>query len=257
MKILATIEARMSSTRLPGKVLKQLSGKPMLQWLIERVRPSSMVDEFIVASSIEESDDAIERLCDSLGVLCCRGSLEDVLGRLTVCCEKNNGDLIVKLSGDNPLYHYELIDEIVKNFLSSEYDFMGTTFMSFSSTWNVERTFPLGLGVGVFPAWLLNEINLKAIKPEERESVVMHIIDNPDIYNLGAFQAVGRYSFLNRPELRFTVDTSLDFDLMEKVFNTLSVKNALFSLEEVIAFLDSSPEVRDMNRTVMQRGVKR
>jgi spore coat polysaccharide biosynthesis protein SpsF (cytidylyltransferase family) len=255
MKIIATIEARMSSTRLPGKVLRQIAGKPMLQWLIERIKPSQTIDEIVVATSVESSDDAIVELAKGMNVSCCRGSLEDVLGRLTRCAESKNADLIVKLAGDNPLYHYELIDSMIELFQNSNYDFLGTTFMGYSKAWNVPRTFPLGLGVAIFPLWVLQDADRSTQNPDDRESIVKYIIDRPGKFRLGAFQAEGRFSRLNRPELRLTVDTQKDFELMEYIFSSLPNKNELFSIEEVIEFLDEHPQIRDSNKDINQKGL--
>ena len=253
MKIVVTIEARMTSTRLPGKVLKNLSGKPMLQWIVERARPSKNIDEIVIVTSDESSDDPIVELSRRVNVPCCRGSLEDVLGRLTMCAESRNADLIVKLSGDNPLYHYDLIDSMVECFLNSNYDFLCTTFMAFSKVWNVPRTFPLGLGVAIFPLAILKDVNRLAVDPNERESIVKYIIDRPDKYRLGAFNAEGKFAKLNRPELRLTVDTEEDLELMEQIFNSLSKEGICFSIDKSIEFLDKNPEIRVINRDVKQK----
>ena len=253
MKIVATIEARMTSLRLPGKVLMPLVGKPMLQWLIERVRPSRRIDEIVLATSDQPSEEPIVELANKMEIPFYRGSLDDVVGRLTKCAESRNADLIVKLSGDNPLYHYDLIDAMVYHFLQSKYDFLGTTFMDFSKVWDVPRTFPLGLGIAIFPLQVLQDADRSAKKTEERESVVQYIIDRPHKYFLGAFQAEGESSGLNRPELRLTVDTEKDFELMQDLLSTLSKREKLLSIEETIEFLDEHPEIRDSNKDIHQK----
>ena len=253
VKVVATIEARMTSSRLPGKVLKDLSGKPMLQWIIERVMPSKNIDEIAIATSDKSSDDPIVELSRRVNVPCCRGNLEDVLERLTMCAESRNADLIVRLTGDNPLCHYGLIDSMVECFLNSDYDFLCTTFMAFSKVWNVPRTFPLGLGVAIFPLAILKDVNRLAVDPNERENTVKYIIDRPDKYRLGAFKAEGKFAKLNRPELRLTVDTEEDFEIMEQVFNSLSKEDIYFSVDESIEFLDNNPEIRDANSDVKQK----
>ena len=253
-KIIATIEARMTSSRLPGKVLRPLAGKPMLQWLIERIRPARQIDEIVIATSRDESDDSIELFAARMGVSCFRGSLNDVLGRVTRCAESYHADLVVKLSGDNPLCHYKLIDAMVSNFTEFKCDFLGTTFMRFSPTWDVPVTFPLGFGVAIIPVKILQETERLAEAPDDRESVVKYIIDRPYKYKLGDFQAEEEFSALNRPELRLTVDTRKDFELMEYIFSSLSSKSWLFPIEEAIVFLDRHPQIRDINKDVKQKG---
>jgi len=253
MRTVATIEARMTSSRLPGKVLKPLVGKPMLQWLIERIRPAKSLDEIVVATSDQSSDDTIADFARQMGVVLFRGNLEDVLGRLTRCAETRKADLIVKLSGDNPLYHHALIDDMVEYFKHEKYDFLGTTFMSFSKAWHVQRTFPLGLGVALFPLWVLKDAESSTNDPRDRESVVKYMIEHPEKYKLGAFQADGMWANLNRPELRLTVDTEKDFYLMESIFSNLFTQGKLFTVSQAIQFLDQYPQVRDMNKAVRQK----
>jgi spore coat polysaccharide biosynthesis protein SpsF len=253
MNIVATIEARMSSSRLPGKVLKPLAGKPMLQWLVERVRPARRIDRLVLATSVETSDDPTAELARQLGIDCFRGSLDDVLGRLTRCAETHAADLIVKLSGDNPLYHHLLLDDMVAAFERRPCDFLGTTFMSFSEAWQARRTFPLGLGVAVMPLAVLQEAERRSQTAEGRESVVRYIIDHPERFDLAAFDAVGPWAALNRPELRLTVDTAADFAVMEALFDALGRQAADFAITDAIAYLDAHPEVRALNRDIRQR----
>ncbi len=255
MKIIATIEARMTSSRLPGKVLRPLAGKPMLQRLIERIKPARDIDEVIIATSDLVSDDPIARLANELNIGCFRGSLEDVLARLTRCAERNNADLIVKLSGDNPLYHYTLINDIVESFFEVNCDFLGTTFMGFSKAWQEQRTFPLGLGVAVIPLRVLQEADLSCDSMDDRESVVKYIIDRPEMFRLCGFHAHEKWAFLNRPELRLTVDTKEDFQLIDKIFTSLFLKNKLFGLQDVVEYLDTNTELLHINADVTQKGM--
>lgn len=253
MKIVATIEARMSSSRLPGKVLMPLAGKPMLQWIIERILPSRQIDAIVVATSVEPSDDPIAAMAAHMGVGCFRGSLDDVLGRLTRCAESVQADWIVKLSGDNPLCHHALVDDMVAAFKDRPCDFLGTTFMGFSTAWKEQRTFPLGLGVAVMPLTVLQTADRLSTSPDARESVVRFIIDHPERFDLAAFHAAGPWAGLRRPELRLTVDTETDFAMMEAIFTALGRQAPDFSIAAAIAYLDAHPQTRDRNRQVRQR----
>lgn len=141
-KIIATIEARLASTRLPGKVLLPLGGKPVLQFLVERLKRSKFIDEIIIATSSNIENDAIESLTKEIGIYCFRGSEDDVLSRVIGAADSRKADIIVQLTGDCPLMDPELIDECVSKYLDGGYDYVANELV---------RTYPIGMDVAVFP----------------------------------------------------------------------------------------------------------
>ena len=242
----------MASTRLPGKVMKEIVGKPMLQLLIERVQRAKRLDGVVVATTTNEQDQVIEELATKLGVDCYRGSEDDVLGRVLETAQANQADLIVELTGDSPLADPALIDEMVEFYLSNDYDYVANTQMRHSLKWKEESTFPVGSSIQVFSTDLLDRVSRMTSDPIDREHVTFFIYEHPEMFKLGAFRAEGRFSAYRRPEIRLTVDFPEDLELLGKIFEGLHHDNPSFTLSDVIQFLDNNPHLKEINARVMQ-----
>lgn len=251
--VIATIEARMASTRLPGKVLADLNGQPMLGRLIERVARAKVLDEIVIATTTDPQDDAIEALAGRLRVECYRGSMEDVLGRVVGACRMAEADEVVPLTGDNPLVDPALIDDVVAFFRAGRYDYVTTTHMHHSRNWGAERTFPVGVSVQVCSTKVLAHAEARTADPVEREHGTFAIYDRPELYRLGAFEAAGTYAAWRHPELRLTVDTSEDLALMREIFDALYPLNPGFSTAEAIQLVAGNERLRNLNQHVSQR----
>lgn len=252
VRIIATIEARMGSTRLPGKVMADLAGRPMLERLVERVLPAKSVDQVVVATTKLKEDDVIEELAGRLGLGCYRGSVDDVLGRILDAAQAFDAEELVALTGDNPLVDPDLIDDVVKFYRTGGFDYATTTHMHHTRNWKAERTFPVGVSVQIFPVRILAEAT-RGADPTDRKHVSFVIYDHPERYRLGAFEAVGKYESWRHPELRLTVDTSGDLALMRAIFNALSPRDQRFSTGEAIRLVAGNPRLRDLNSHVRQR----
>jgi len=227
--MLAILQARMSSTRLPGKVLKPLLGEPMLARQIERVRRAKRIDKLVVATSSDASDDAIAGLCDSLGVGVYRGPLADVLGRYWGAAKRfGPAEHIVRLTGDCPLADWEVIDAVLDHHLAEDADY----------TSNCQKlTFPKGLDVEVFKAEHLETAYYEARDPYEREHVTPFFYRNPDrfrISNLECDPPLG--------DLRWTVDTPEDFAFVEQVYAALYPANPAFLSKDVAQLTADDPQ---------------
>lgn len=232
MKVLAVIQARFSSARLPGKVLAPILGKPMLQCMIERVQRSGVVDEVVVATSVESSDDELEKLCLDIGVQCHRGSLDDVLTRFVSAVSSVGADHVVRLTGDCPLMDAEVIDKTVQTYLDGDYDYVS----------NVSPpTFPDGLDVEVFSVEALETAGKLADKGSEREHVTPYIRNHPDLFRLGSF--TGEQDLSSK---RWTVDEPADLEFVRSVFLHLSDKS-VFGYRDVVELLESRPELEMIN----------
>ena len=170
MKIVATIEARMESSRLPGKTLSPILGRPMLELLLERVRRARRVDEVVVATTDHAADQPIEALARLLGAGCFRGSSDYVLDRVLRAAQAHQADLIVELTGDCPLLDPEVIDQVIEVFLSGEYDYVSNV---------LTRTYPRGLDTQVFPVRVLQEVASLTQDPADRENVSLYIYEHP------------------------------------------------------------------------------
>ena len=220
-RIGAIIEARMGSTRLPGKVLREIQGRSMLDHVMERSLACTQ-DAVVVATTTSSEDDPIEEAAIEAGVGCYRGSQEDVLNRVLEAAIAFDVDVVVKLSGDNPLYHPAYVDAIVKEFMDSSYDFVTNTHMGFSEAWEPDRTWPIGTGVAVFETNLLQRIDRLNPDAADREHVIKYIIDRPGEFHLRAFDAEGSFAAYRRPDLRLAVDTEADLEFINGVFERIT-----------------------------------
>ena len=223
MKIVSIIEARMTSSRLPGKVLKEIMGRPALELLIERLKAVKEIDEIIVATTINKTDDVIEAFCRRLKVVCFRGSENDVLGRVLEAGRFVKADLIVEITGDCPLADPEIIREGIKIFLEGQYDYVSNGLLG--------RTFPDGLDVQVFPLKILQEISTLTNEAIDREHVTHYIYNHPERYKLKNYEADQELCW---PELAITLDTPEDLILITKIFESLYPKNPLFSAYDIV-----------------------
>ena len=252
-KIDIIIEARMSSSRLPGKVLLPVIDKPLLLLMVERLKNTNLISDIIIATTENESDDVIVDLAQKEEIPFYRGSEKDVLGRVLKTAQSFGTNLIVEITGDNPLADPQLVDDLVKCFLKKENDFdIISTDMGYYNK-NESITFPIGLGGKVFKTELLKEISLKTNHATDREHVVNYILKNTEIYKCHNFIAKGLYK---RPEIRLTMDYEEDYKLIKKIYESLYKKNNKFSFSEVIKFLDTNPELKSINSHCKQKVYK-
>jgi spore coat polysaccharide biosynthesis protein SpsF len=231
--ILAVLQARVSSTRLPGKVLKPILGEPMIMRQIERVRRSRLIDKLVVATSTEQSDDALEQACASHGVDCFRGNLDDVLDRFYMAAAGINPDFVVRLTGDCPLADPEIIDSVITLCRDGGYDYVSSA---------LEPTFPDGLDVEAFRFSALSTAWREATLPSQREHVTPFIYNNPQMFRIGSLKGQENLS-----HLRWTVDESADFDLITTIYQTLYPHNNAFTTRDILALLGREPELATMN----------
>jgi spore coat polysaccharide biosynthesis protein SpsF len=241
-KIFAIIQARMGSSRLPGKVMMEIKGTPLLGLLIERIKDSKLLDGIILATSTDKKDQAIENFCKKNNINCFRGNENDVLDRVLSAAKKYNAEIIVQITGDCPLVDSKLIDDIIRFYFNNNYDYI--------STFNT-RTFPVGYDVRVFSVKLLDEISQITKDPEDREHVSIYIIKHPEKYKIGSFIAP---KGLNHPEYRLVVDEKEDFELVKKIFENFSTFT--FSIKDVTTFLEKNPSLALINKNITHKQFK-
>jgi spore coat polysaccharide biosynthesis protein SpsF len=242
LKVVAIIQARMGSTRLPGKVMKEVCGKPLLEYLIERVRKSKLIHEIVIATSIKTTEQPIIDLCNRLKVNYFRGSEEDVLSRYYVAAQYYKADLVIRLTADNPLIDPHIIDKIISFFLSdpTKYDYVSNT---------LDRTYPRGLDTEVFSMKALEQAYHQADQPAYREHVTPYIYLHPEKFQLGNVTNDTNYS-----SIRLTVDTEEDFSLIKKIIETFHhQKMECFHLEDIIQLLQQQPDWLSENRHIQQK----
>ncbi|MEW5943436.1 MAG: glycosyltransferase family protein [Pseudomonadota bacterium] len=238
MKILAILQARFSSTRLPGKVLKPILGKPMLRHQIERIRRARRIDKLMVATSAHPSDDALQKLCAEAGITCHRGSLDDVLDRFYQAARTQGVEYVVRLTGDCPLADPAVIDRVVDACLESGADYASNVF---------PPTYPDGLDVEVFRFAALERAWREGRLPSEREHVTPYIHQHPEL-----FRQVNVSQENDLSALRWTVDNPADFEFVREVYEALYPHNPAFATADILDLLARRPELGKIN-THLQR----
>lgn len=241
-RVVATISARMGSTRLPGKVLMLLAGKPVLAHIVERLTHSQYFDDVIVATSTNKGDDAIEQFCNERGIRCYRGSEADVLSRVYEAANICDADIVYRGMGDSPLVDWRIVDKLIELLEEGGYDFVANEI--------TEPTYPIGFDATVFTMSALKDGYETATHPEMREHVTVHIKTNPKRYNIGALIAEGE---MIAPKLRLTLDTALDYQAISAVFDALYPINANFSALDVVHFLKENSDIVNINSNVIQK----
>jgi spore coat polysaccharide biosynthesis protein SpsF (cytidylyltransferase family) len=244
MRTVAVIPARMDSERLPGKVMVQILGKPLLGHLLDRVCRCTSLDDVVVATSTNAENDVIESYCNERDVAVFRGSEEDVLDRVLqalVWCEAEVGVLVF---GDGPLIDSAIIDQAVTFFHThEEYNFVGNDL---STSW------PPGMEIEVFRVSALADSALRCKDPVIREHGTLYMRQHPEIYNLYNLEATGT---LRRPELSFEVDVAEDLEIIRAILTEFSRRSNV-SLGEIIGFMDNHPELGARRRNVTRRWKK-
>jgi len=231
--ILAILQARMSSTRFPGKVLKQINGKAMLAHQIARVQLSKKIDGLVVATSTMADDNAIEALCTQLNVTCFRGDLENVLSRFYWAASAYEPSHVVRLTGDCPLIDSNIIDAVIDAHIAHSADYTSNT---------IQPTFPDGLDVEVMTWDALKRAYLKAKLSSETEHVTPYLIKNPGLFKLHSCTHSTDLS-----HMRWTVDEIEDFELIAKIYENLSEKAPYFTMESILSFLAQNPHLSQIN----------
>ena len=221
----------MSSTRLPGKVMRDLAGAPMIERQIERVRRARRIDELVVATSVEASDDLLARHLDGLGVQVHRGPLPDVLARFIGALDAfGPAEHLIRLTADCPLADPGVIDE-----LAAKHTLDGTDYCAAGGP---GRSHPVGLDCEIMRADVLREAAAEAEDPYEREHVTPFIYRRPDRYRLARLDSAE-----NHGALRWTVDTPDDFAFAEAVYRALHPADPAFTSADVLGFVRSRPDL--------------
>ncbi len=242
MKIVCIIQARTGSTRLPGKVLKNICGKTVLHHDIDRLRRVKNIDEIVIATTALKKDNAITKEADRLGVKYFRGSEEDVLSRYYYAAKENNADVVVRVTSDCPLIDSEVTEKIIQYYIENndKYDYVSNT---------IDRTYPRGLDTEVFSFNSLQKAFNNASSMRDREHVTPYIWDNPYLFRL--FQYKNKIDYSN---LRWTLDTAEDFELINKIYGFLyAAKGNNFNISDIIELYNKHPELIDINKDIEQK----
>ncbi|WP_061212750.1 cytidylyltransferase domain-containing protein [Syntrophomonas wolfei] len=241
MKIVVIVQARMTSTRLPGKVLCEVMGKPLLEYQIERLRQVTQADELIIATTTNDTDQPIIELCKRLGVAYYRGPEEDVLSRYYEAAAQFGADVVVRVTSDCPLIDPGVMDEVISLYINNyeKYDYVSNT---------LERTYPRGLDTEVFSMAALEKACREAREKPEREHVTLFMYRRPEQFRLANSSNAIDYS-----QHRWTLDTPEDFQFIKLILQELYPLNSRFSWMELIGLLNEHPEWVQINAAVKQK----
>ncbi len=246
MKIGAIVQARMSSSRLPGKVLKELpygSGITVLGQIIRRLKRSKIINDIIIATTTEKKDLGILGIAAKEGVKFFKGSKNNVLSRFYLAAKRNNLDVIVRVTSDCPCVDPRIVDSVIKKHIKAKVDYTSNC---------QKRTFALGLDVEVINFSALKVAYREAKKDYEREHVAPYIYLRPDIFKISSIESTGD---LYAPDIRITIDTIEDYVLLCAVFDYLYHKNNCFSAYDIVKLFKNKPWLGLINKRVIHKKV--
>jgi len=242
MKTVATIEARMTSSRLPGKVLLPAAGMPMLSHLIRRLRAVPSVDEIILATTTNTTDDLLVDFAGKIGINCFRGSEDNVMTRVIGAADSAGAELVVEITGDCPIIDPEIVEQTIRMFHANQADYVSNAHI---------RSFPDGMDTQVFHIETLKRSALMTSDRLDHEHVTLHIRNHPELFSQVHLVAP---SGLHWPELGLTLDEPADYELLTKIIEHFEPSNPLFSCLDVIRLLRQKPEWLAINKLVIRKG---
>lgn len=242
MKIIATIEARMTSSRLPGKVLLLADDKPMLHHLVNRLKSVDSLDDIVLATTTNQTDDVLEAFAKTEAIHCFRGDEEDVMGRVVGAAQSVLADVIVEITGDCPIIDPGLIEQTIRMFKAHEADYVSNAHI---------RSYPDGMDTQVFRLETLQCSYEMTNHPLDREHVTLHIRNHPELFSHVHLVAPPE---LHWPELGLTLDELADYELLKIIIEHFSDCKPLFSCLDAIQFLRENPQLIDINQQVKRKG---
>ena len=234
--IYAIIQARMGSTRLPGKVMMDLCHAPVIEHVVNRLNKSAFIDNIIIATSVDENNKPIIDFCKNNDIGYFVGSEDDVLDRYYQAAIDNNvedEDIIIRITSDCPLIDPFVVDKVIEEHFSNENDY---------TTNVIDCTYPDGLDCEVFNFAVLKDTWANANLSSQREHVTLYIRDNPDKFKLGNVKNDKDLS-----SLRWTLDEKEDFIFIKEVYKNLYNKDSFFTMDDIVQLLNEKPELLDIN----------
>ncbi len=242
-KLVAIIQARMGSTRLPGKVLLPLCKKPVLWQIVQRLKRVSEIDQVVVATTLQDRDQSIVDFCRQEGIFYFRGSEDDTLDRYYQAALKEDAEDIIRVTADCPLVDPSLIRRLILLYRSEAYDHVGIATGAAVATHEASGFYPDGLDTELFSFKVLETAWQEARQPLEREHVTPFIWQRPERFKLGGLKGQQHYG-----HLRLTLDHPEDYELISWIYESLYPENPTFELPEVLDLLDKNPEKSRINQ---------
>lgn len=229
----AIIQARMSSTRLPGKTLLPLAARPLIQHVVDRISACETIDQVVLATTDSPADDPLVEWATAAGVVCFRGSEEDVLGRYFAAAQACGATIVARVTADDPFKDPQVTDMVVRHLLEHGLDFAYN---------NKPPTFPEGLDAEVFTFAALESAARDATDPFEREHVTQYFYRHPELFRQENVPCERQLS-----HLRWTLDTEADYRMAQAVYDRLYDGHRIFLMDDVLALLAAHPEISVIN----------
>lgn len=244
MKKNAIIQARCGSIRFPNKVFANINGQPLLWHVVDRLRYAKMIDNIIIATTDNDIDDAIEDWCEKEGILCYRGSENDVLNRYYCASKAYPSEVVVRVTADDPFKEPAVIDKVIGKLISENLNLV---------TNNYPPSFPEGLDCEAFTFETLEKMEREAKDEVEREHVTQYVYRHPDKFKIGNIVSPKKLS-----EYRWTIDTKEDYEMVKAIYRKReSGASCILLMDEIIDILNKHPEIADINskvkRSIMYR----
>jgi spore coat polysaccharide biosynthesis protein SpsF len=230
-KAKAIVQARMGSTRLPGKILMPLAGKPALWHLVNRLNHARRLNEVIIATTTNPQDDVVVRFCEEHGIRHCRGSENDVLDRYYQAAKSFGADPVIRITADCPVIDPVIVDEMVEGFFAGNYD-----------AYSLGGEFPDGLDCECFAFWVIEDAWNNATLPSEREHTGLYPGKHPEKYRLGSYE-----KFSGLAHLRWTLDEEADLSFLQAVYERLYRPGTIFHTGDILELLEREPKLVDIN----------
>ncbi len=242
MKFIATIEARMTSTRLPGKVLLEAAGIPLLQHLVNRLRDVQSIDGIVLATTTNDSDNPLEEFARQMNINCFRGSELDVMERVIGAAASVGAKVIVEITGDCPIIDPEIVEQAIRIYKNNNADYVSNAGV---------RSYPDGMDVQVFSLDTLIKSCQMTSNPLDHEHVTLHIRNHPEIFNHINLVAPPE---IHWPELGLTLDELSDYNLLKYVIEYFDKINPKFTCLDVVTFLRNRPDLVKINSEIKRKG---
>ena len=236
MEVLAIVQARCSSSRLPGKVIRDLAGKPMIIHELERLKRSRLIDRIVLATSIEASDDPLVNVVKDAGFSVYRGNLDDVLDRYYQCAKEYMPKYVVRITGDCPVIDWRLVDKVIATHIENGNDYT-----------NLSEDYPDGLDTEVMNFSALEKAWNEAELLSEREHVTLYLRNHKDDFKMETIPCKRKLE-----AMRWTVDEMRDFTFITQVFAKLYEPNPDFSMDDILTLLKNEPELMDINQGIQR-----
>jgi len=242
MKIVATIEARMTSSRLPGKPLLTAAGAPMLEHLVRRLKAVPSIDAIVLATTVNAADAPLVELASRLGIFVFRGDEHDVMQRVIDAAASAHADVVVEITGDCPIIDPEVVEQTIRMFKANHADYVSNAHV---------RSYPDGMDTQVFTLDTLKRSAQMTDDPLDHEHVTLHIRNHPELFTHLHLVAPPE---MHWPELGLTLDERSDYELLKKIIEHFDAHTPLFSCLDAVRLLRQFPEFAEINKDVARKG---